>query len=307
MKINCPNARKKDDKSMKIKKLSIGILVDNVAGPGGTLGESGFSALAEVTCIDDSKLRILFDTGPSPVALMHNVKNLKVDLTKVDTIVLSHGHWDHVGGLKEAIKMINKRIKLICHPQALQKKILVEKGEEIDIGITEYIDSIEDLKSSVELVTTTDSYHINEVIITTGEIPRINSFEKITGQLRNVSTFKNDMKVKDEIEDDLSLIFKLSSGNVVILTGCCHSGIINTIDHVTKITGHSRITGIIGGLHLIKAPETRIKKTVQSLKKYPIKILVPCHCTGFNGKVSLKEAFPGAFKLATATSTFVFE
>ncbi|MHA1450640.1 MAG: MBL fold metallo-hydrolase, partial [Candidatus Hodarchaeales archaeon] len=161
-------------------------------------------ALAEVTCIDDSKLRILFDTGPSPVALMHNVKNLKVDLTKVDTIVLSHGHWDHVGGLKEAIKMINKRIKLICHPQALQKKILVEKGEEIDIGITEYIDSIEDLKSSVELVTTTDSYHINEVIITTGEIPRINSFEKITGQLRNVSTFKNDMKVKDEIEDDLS-------------------------------------------------------------------------------------------------------
>ncbi|UCG00978.1 MAG: MBL fold metallo-hydrolase [Candidatus Heimdallarchaeota archaeon] len=291
---------------MSIQKLEIQILVENVAGPGGILGESGFSALSKVQ-FSESELKILFDTGPSPVAFLNNAKKLQVDFTTIDAIVLSHGHWDHVGGLKEAIALTKKRIPVICHPQALSPKIFTEKGKKYDVGIQEFFSSIDDLKKQVDLMTTTTSHEFTESIMTTGEVPRQNDYEVLSGDLKDVTTMKNGETVPDELEDDLSLIFHLADSSIVILAGCCHAGIVNTVARTEELTGTSDIVGVIGGLHLHDASDDRLSWTNQELKNYPITKIAPCHCTGFRGKYALSTAFGKKFLDVSTSSTIKFE
>ncbi|UCE15023.1 MAG: MBL fold metallo-hydrolase [Candidatus Heimdallarchaeota archaeon] len=291
---------------MKIQKLDIQIIVDNNAGPGGTLGESGFSALAEVTYTDSTSMKLLFDTGPSPVAFLNNVKKLKIDLTLIDAIILSHGHWDHVGGLKEAIALSKKRVPVICHPEALLPKVLIEKGKVSDIGIQGYI-TTNDLKNKTNLITKTTSHKLSESVLTTGKVPRQNDFELLSGRLKKITTVKNGTNVPDKIEDDLSLIFHLVDDTIVILSGCCHSGIVNTTALATELTCSSKVVGIIGGLHLHDASDERLSKTVQALKKYPIKKMAPCHCSGLRGKFALSAPFGKQFTEVGVTTKLQFE
>ncbi|MFX1515043.1 MAG: MBL fold metallo-hydrolase [Promethearchaeota archaeon] len=292
---------------MSIEKLEIQILVENVSGPAGTLGESGFSALSKVQ-FSDSELNILFDTGPSPVALLNNIKKLEVDLATIDAIVLSHGHWDHVGGLKETISLTKKEIPVICHHQALSPKVYTDDtGKQFDIGIQGFFKSVEDLKNQVDLITTTTAYKFNESIMTTGEIPHKNNYEVLSGRLKDVITLKNGKSIPDLLEDDLSLIFHLADDSVVILAGCCHAGIINTTLKTEELIGSNNIVGIIGGLHLHDASYDRLSKTTGVLEKYPMKIIAPCHCTGFRGKYALSTAFGRKFLDTSVSSKIKFE
>jgi 7,8-dihydropterin-6-yl-methyl-4-(beta-D-ribofuranosyl)aminobenzene 5'-phosphate synthase len=292
---------------MSIQKLDIQILVDNISGPPRTLGESGFSALANVLFTDSTELTILFDTGPSPVAFLNNIKNLEIDLTTIDTIVLSHGHYDHVGGLKEAITKIKKKIPIICHPQALSPKTMIDKGEVIDYGIQGFFESIKDINKQSNLITTTNPYKLTESIMTTGEIPRNNDFEKLSDKLQKIITINKGKEIPDKLVDDLSLIFHLADNTLVILTGCCHSGIINTIDLAIKLTGSDKVVGIVGGLHLFDASDYRLSKTVKALKTYPIRTIAPCHCSGFRGKSALSAAFGKEFREVVVSTILHFD
>ncbi|WP_455465263.1 MBL fold metallo-hydrolase [Candidatus Hodarchaeum mangrovi] len=289
-----------------IQKLEIQILVENVSGPPGTLGEGGFSALVKVHSKSE-EFKILFDTGPSAVSILNNIKKLEVDATTISAIVLSHGHWDHVGGLIEVIPLINKRVPLICHPQALSPKWLIDKGESIDVGIQGFVNSPEELNEQIKLMMTTSPYKFTESIMTTGEVPRINNFELLSGKLKEVKTLLDGKEVPDQLPDDLSLIFHLVDDSVVILTGCCHSGIINTIAKSKILTNSSKISGIIGGLHLHDASTNRLNETVRELKQYPIKKLAPCHCTGLKGKIGLFNAFNKGFIDTTVASLVTIE
>ncbi len=290
-----------------INEIHIRIIVDGKVSAPKVMGDAGFAALVDVFYDDMSNIRLLFDTGASTPALMHNLRVEEIDSTSIDMIILSHGHWDHVGGLMNVLSWTGMRIPVLYHPSALEPKIFTpDNGKEFDIGIKEYF-SIDELKNSTDVIETVEPYLIGEGIWTTGEVPRTNDFEKFTGNMTKVHTIKDGVKTPDELEDDLSLMFQLKDGSVVILAGCCHSGIVNTMNHVTTVTGTSSIIAIAGGLHLYDASKERLAKTIKHLKGFPLTTLAPCHCTGLRGQAALMYAFEDIFKEIGSGSTLKFK
>jgi 7,8-dihydropterin-6-yl-methyl-4-(beta-D-ribofuranosyl)aminobenzene 5'-phosphate synthase len=279
-----------------IQEVKVVVLTDSSVNYKDILGEGGFAAIVDVTYDDESKFRILFDTGGSTPALKHNLEVLEEDLSSINAIVLSHGHWDHIGGLMDTLVMVGKKIPVICHPDVLVPKTFIAKdGKRIPIGLQDYFTTTE-LESKAELVITTESHELAPGILTTGEVPRNNDFEKLAGNLLDIVTIRGEKESRDLIRDDLSLIFQLADGSVVVLAGCCHSGISNTISHVVDLTGTKSIIGIVGGFHLHDASRDRLEKTVEYLGDFPLTTVAPCHCTGLRGRAALMYAFEEPFR-----------
>ncbi len=275
------------------------------------LGEAGFAALVSATYDDSSEFQFLFDTGYGTPALEYNAcimkKSHKRDLSSIELIILSHGHCDHVAGVLKVLSLIKKRVPVLCHPDALLHKIFTsDDGKKHEVGIHEYYSDSE-LRSSARVITTQRPYHIADGIMTTGVVRRTNDFEEISGELRKIVTVRNGKETPDLIEDDLSVIFHLKDGSIVILTGCCHSGIVNTVNHALSLTGSSSVVGIVGGLHLHDASSERLNSTIEHLRKYPLSVLGACHCTGLRGRAALMYAFEDSFKEVSAGSLLKFQ
>jgi len=289
-----------------IEEIEILNLVDGNVNDARLLGEAGYSALAKVTYDDSSNFTFLFDASSSRTALTFNMSTLEKDFSAIELIVLSHGHWDHVGGLLEAIALTGKRTPVLCHPDALVPKIFTpEDGKKRDVGIQKFFTE-SDLRSRTEVITSREPYVIADGIITTGEIPRTNDFENLSGLLLKITTNQDGKEVQDIVMDDLSVILQLKDESIVILAGCCHSGIVNTMNHAVDLTGSSSIIGIVGGLHLRDASKNRLTKTIEHLKGYPLSTIAPGHCTGLRGRASLMYAFEEQFKDIGAGSTLKF-
>jgi 7,8-dihydropterin-6-yl-methyl-4-(beta-D-ribofuranosyl)aminobenzene 5'-phosphate synthase len=291
--------------------IEIGILADGNVDLGKVIGEAGFAALVRVRYDDLSEFEFLFDTAGGTPALEHNVEfmkgAMKRDLSSIEMIILSHGHWDHVAGVLKAIAMAGKPVPVMCHPDALLHKVFIsDDGKRHEIGIHPYYSESE-LNAKTEVIVTKEPYNVAEGIMTTGEVPRTNDFEKLTGRLQKIMLVKDDKEAPDQIKDDLSVIFHMKDDTIVILTGCCHSGIVNTIDHVVALTGSKAIVGIIGGLHLHDASKERLAKTIEQLNKYPLTTIGACHCTGLRGRSALMYAFEDTFKNVGAGSFLKFE
>ncbi len=282
------------------------LLTDSNISVGSLLGEGGFAVLVETSYDDSSKYTMLFDTASGTPALLHNLRILEQDLSGIDTIILSHGHWDHVGGLMDVLNQIDKQVPVYCHPDALVPKVFVDDDKRRDVGYQGYF-SVADLRSKTEVITTKEVYELAPGIKMTGEVPRINDFEKITGRLKDMVRVENGDEFPDQLIDDISVSFELSDGSVGVLAGCCHSGIVNTCKHVADYTGTRDIIGIVGGLHLHDASKERLTATVDHLKSYPLMMLAPCHCTGLNGRCALKHSFEAIFKDVGVGSKVAFE
>lgn len=264
----------------------ITILCENSAGPiSGTLGEHGFSALIEW---DGGSL--LFDTGQG-LTLLHNARRMNKNLRQVGKVALSHGHYDHSGGLLELLRECGPK-QVAAHPGIFSPRYRVnDRGEPLSIGLPHAQEHLEAAGAQFDLA---DGFReIAPDIFLTGTIPRITSFE--TGdQGLFIDPRGQD---RDLFADDQSLILRTEQG-LVLLLGCCHAGLINTIHHVQTHTGESRVHAIIGGTHLGFCTTVQLEQTIRILKEWQINRLAVSHCTGFNAAVSLQQAFPASFHLA---------
>ncbi len=259
-------------------------LSENTAMLGDFLGEWGLSVLIEM----DGET-VLLDTG-SGRAVVHNADRLGVDLRKVDKMVLSHGHYDHTGGLREVLRRTRKQVEIIAHPDIWQAKYAWREGQRARyIGIPFQRRELESLGASFRL--TTESTPIGESILTTGEIPMVTDFERIDSNLY----VENEGKLQpDKLADDQALVVKTGQGLVVVL-GCAHRGMVNTIYRAQQLTGVSQIYAVVGGSHLIGASEEEVHKAIAALKDLNVQKLGLCHCTGLAAISVLAREFGNRF------------
>ena len=263
--------------------MRITTLSENTAGkePKGLLGEYGLSVLIES---DDQK--VLFDTGQK-IAAVRNAEILGVDLGDVEKIVLSHGHFDHTGGLKSVLEKTGE-IEIIASPDIFQDKFAKRKKSVIPIGIPHSKDELEAAGARFNL--REDPTVIGKITVT-GLIEQKTSYETIDEAM---CVKRDDEIVKDELRDDQALALNTDEGLFVIL-GCAHRGMINTIEQARKITGKEDVYGVIGGTHLVAADKVQMDETVKRLKEYDLQLLGVSHCTGPKASARLEAEFGEIF------------
>lgn len=237
------------------------------------VGEPGVSYYLE-----DGERRILFDTGYSDV-YVRNAAAMGIDLSAVDTLVLSHGHNDHTRGLLW-LPPLAKRAELIAHPALFAPKRF--EGEEIGSPMTRA-----EAAEKFTLHLSAEPVQLTERLLFLGEIPRTNDFEsrRPLGERLEGETW-----VPDFLPDDSALVYRGEEG-LTIITGCSHSGICNITDYAMRVCGEDRIAGIIGGFHMM-AVTSRVARTVEYLKARQPRRLCPCHCTCFHARAAIHSAVP---------------
>lgn len=257
---------------------SLQILIDNQAETG-LEKEHGLSMWIEV----DGR-RILFDTGAGN-KFESNARKLSIDVYTADHLVLSHGHYDHTGGVSHFLRH-NRQSSVYCHPSAVLPRYAVRNGSGTSIQMPhESITAIDKL-SEERLHWVQDPLRLGEHIGLTGHIPRKTSFEDTGGPFY----FDPDGKRPDPIDDDMALWIRTQKG-LVVVTGCCHAGLVNTLDYIFHLNNGMKICALIGGFHLVDATPLRLDLTMQALAAFEIELMVPCHCTGQAALELLKNTF----------------
>ncbi|MBU0715525.1 MAG: MBL fold metallo-hydrolase [Verrucomicrobia bacterium] len=236
--------------------------------------------------IDTGSHCILFDTGQSQLILA-NANELKLDLDAVDTVALSHGHYDHCGGLADVLANAAGEVTVYAHPRALDPKYRRTETGTRAIGM-----SIHCRRALYEgrhnLKTVTIPTEITPGMFLTGEIPRSHPEE----QSEPGYCLDAQCRQADPFLDDQALFIRTSGGTVVVL-GCAHAGVINTLDYIRHLTDDQPFHAILGGMHLHSASDERIAWTIKSLQQFSVKRFYPMHCTGAKAVAALWTAFPG--------------
>ena len=266
--------------SKPLQKVTITVLVENTAGRRGLLGEHGLAFWIEA----DGK-PILFDTGQG-MALAHNAEKLGLSFENLSAIALSHGHYDHTGGLPFLLEKCPKT-DLFLHPAALQPKYSLyhQIGSPVEAQ-NRLGDATGTAKAARRLVWTEEPTEIVPGVYLTGTIPRHQPLED-TGE-----TFWRDPAHQelDQLPDDQALFMTCPEGWVVVL-GCAHSGVINTLDYIAQLTGTRQFYLVMGGMHLLFAPPERLRATVTALTNYNVQKIGANHCTGMKALTLLWQTF----------------
>lgn len=260
-------------------------LIENNPDDNNTLlSEHGLSIYIEV-----DEMKILFDTGKSG-DFINNAEKLNVDLSNIDYLLLSHGHYDHSGGFKKLVDRIGNSFKLI-----VGKGFFNEKYKLMDNNTYRYNgnpfnkDFINKNNISLTCINE-DIFYINEDIMIFFNFKRNNDFE-IQNKLFRIK--KNEDYILDDFSDEIVLAVKKDEGLIIIL-GCSHVGVVNILETIMKRIGLP-IYGIIGGSHLVEADEERVSKTIEFFKENNIKIIAMSHCTGEIAIEKLKNEFKDKF------------
>jgi 7,8-dihydropterin-6-yl-methyl-4-(beta-D-ribofuranosyl)aminobenzene 5'-phosphate synthase len=264
--------------------IRITTLSENTAGQPDLLAEWGLSLH-----IQDGDKNILMDAGES-ISIGQNAEKLGIDLQKLDMIVLSHGHFDHTGGLRVLLTKIKREIEIIAHPDIWTAKYLRMKGKQDRyIGVPYMQRELESLGARFTL--TSEPFQLTEHIMTTGEVPMLTDFEKIEP---NLFVKTADGWEQDALLDDQALIIKTEQGLAVAL-GCAHRGMINTLYRARKISGVNKVNMVLGGCHLKDATEEQIWQSISALNEIGVQKLGVSHCTGMKAILLMAQTFGNDF------------
>jgi 7,8-dihydropterin-6-yl-methyl-4-(beta-D-ribofuranosyl)aminobenzene 5'-phosphate synthase len=276
-------------------RFTITTLVENsVAQSGkGLLAEHGLSFYIEAEA-----RKILFDTGQN-LALSNNARVLGIDLNQIDTVVLSHGHYDHSGGLQSILET-NSNFTLYGHPDVFSPKVKKNNEHYKYIGIP--VEKNDILAGGISLKLDRSPVEIAPGVMTSGEIALENDFEDVEPMF---FLKKDDDVIPDTLADDQALILDTAKG-VVVLLGCSHRGVINTLNHVSRLKGKSKIHAILGGLHLGKASDGKLAKIIDRLRGFDLEMLGVGHCTGPRAFLALANEFKDRVFLNTVGNKVEF-
>ena len=265
----------------------ITILCDNSVGPlAGTIGEHGFAALIE----PDQGEPVLFDTGQG-LTLLHNARRMGRDLAAVSKVVISHGHYDHTGGLLPLLQEHGAKVIYGDDRIFAPRHRVKDNGECYPIGMPFTRAELETNGATFELAA--DFREIAPGMFLTGSVPRLTPFEKgDQGLYCDCSGQEPDIT-----PDDQSLLLETGKGLVVLL-GCCHAGLVNTLEHIARLTGRRDFYAVIGGTHLGFCSLEQLAKSIAAVREYGIRKLAVSHCTGFAASARLARELPREFQLA---------
>ncbi len=259
----------------------ITVLVENSAGQRDLIGEHGLAFWVE-----RNGRRILFDTGQGP-ALVHNAAALNVELSAAAIVALSHGHYDHTGGLARALPQFASAT-VYAHAAAFQDRFIQRPNGRIQT-VRSPIESAEWLRPQVAdlVLTHRGPVDLGDGVWLTGEVPRQNDWEDVGG------AFYRDRACSqtDSLPDDQAMYLETDQGLVVLL-GCAHSGVVNTLTHIQTLTGGAPIHAVLGGMHLLSATDRRLELTARTLAAADVERIGLAHCTGLRAMAALYQALP---------------
>jgi 7,8-dihydropterin-6-yl-methyl-4-(beta-D-ribofuranosyl)aminobenzene 5'-phosphate synthase len=318
-----------------VKQATLTVMVDNKADlivessdqvkyftDGPLLAEHGFSVLIQ---LEDSESKILWDAGVSRVALMENFRRMKLDVASIKIIALSHGHLDHYAAMTDLLgemdllpqdkewepsvqaKEIEKwiegsRIPIVAHPAAFRERWWEKKDGNL-VGPFLPPPEQEWRALGAKIVLSEEPYQLAAGCWTTGYIPR-KSFEKI-GRPKEMRYRDGSDFLPDDLEEDQAIVINIEGKGLVILSGCAHSGIVNTITHAREFFSCDRIYAVIGGFHLAQASDDEIERTIAYLRSIEPRMVIPSHCTGFRAINRFAQEMPDEFTEGVVGITYL--
>ncbi|MFP4130039.1 MAG: MBL fold metallo-hydrolase [Halorhodospira sp.] len=267
--------------------------------PGYTLSRSlyaehGLSLLVTVERAGQRR-SLVFDFGYSPDGARRNAESLGVDLGEVEAAALSHGHFDHTGGLAEVMGRLPQGAELVMHPAAHRHPRFSLRADGQRAALPHLLDE-QLAQAQATPRETRDPYPmLDGQVVFLGEIPRVTDFEQPSGTMLYEAGGAEHV---DAFEDDTGLAIRLAGGGLIVISGCAHSGIINTVRHAQAVTGEEEVHTVLGGFHLTGMDEaTQIRPTVAALQALQPRLVVPAHCTGRNAQQAIEQALPERFVL----------
>jgi len=318
------------------QNVTVTILVDNTAdiiirstdnvkyhtGPP-LLAEHGFSALIH---LGDQNRKILWDAGITRIALPENIKRMSVDPRVIDMIALSHGHSDHTAAVTDILHAVydrpvskrwekdtspeaiqnyinGKRIPLVVHPALFRERWRIQK-DGVKFGPMTLPPRDEWIVAGANIIESVEPYPLGTGCWTTGEVPRV-SFET-SGILQGMFYREGKEFSADYLEEDQAIVINVRDKGLVIVSGCAHSGIVNTINHARKISGVDKVWAILGGFHLVSANDEEIQQTINDIMEFKPSLIAPSHCTGMRAICEFALQMPDEFVRGIVGASYIF-
>jgi 7,8-dihydropterin-6-yl-methyl-4-(beta-D-ribofuranosyl)aminobenzene 5'-phosphate synthase len=287
------------------------------------LAEHGFAALIHLKA---AGVRILWDAGMTRIALLENMRRMKVDPAQINKIALSHGHEDHTAALTDVLQAMalqpkprkwqrdtppeelrrwaeGRRVPVIAHAAAFRER-WVARRDGSTYGPMSPPPRAEWEAAGAEVILADGPYALGPGCWTTGPVPR-QSFET-AGISSKLAYREGDQLLPDRIEEDQAIAINVKDKGLVVLSGCAHSGIVNTVTWAREISGVERVWAILGGFHLAAATPEDVQRTVAEIKSFGPRLIVPSHCTGFRAICRFAAELPEAFSPGVVGATYIF-